>query len=105
MCRGYYSPKIKEDYIPFLYYLARYLGVPMTHLVNEIVGNVIGALKDKDKKLLAEFEAIKARDEEYTEILHYLSSLVRTRSRKTRTKIIKMIQEVKNERDIDASGR
>ncbi len=32
-----YSPKIKEEYIPVLYRLARSRGVRMTHLVNQII--------------------------------------------------------------------
>ena len=95
MCKGYYSPKIKEDYIRFLYYLARYLGIPMTHLVNEIIGDVVESIENKE--LLAEFEASKAGDEKFAEITGYLNSLIRSRSRgrKTRDKIIKMFQEVK----------
>ena len=30
-----YSPKIKEEYIPTLYQIAKTKGVPMTHLVCE----------------------------------------------------------------------
>ena len=30
-----YSPKIKEDYIPVLYKIARVRGLPMTHIVRE----------------------------------------------------------------------
>ena len=36
-----YSPKIKEEYIPYLYQLARHLGLPMTKLVNQIIAPVI----------------------------------------------------------------
>ncbi len=30
-----YSPKIKENYIPILYKIARARGLPMTHIVRE----------------------------------------------------------------------
>jgi site-specific recombinase XerD len=30
-----YSPKIKEEYIPVLYKIAKGRGVPMTHIVRE----------------------------------------------------------------------
>ena len=30
-----YSPKIKEDYIPVLYKIAKVRGLPMTHIVRE----------------------------------------------------------------------
>jgi len=32
-----YSPKISKEYIPKLYRLAKYFGVPMTKLVNQII--------------------------------------------------------------------
>ncbi len=96
MCKGYYSPKIKDDYIPFLYYLARFLGMPMTELVNKIVGDVVKPLMDKEE-LLAEFAAIQAEDERFAEITAYLNSLIhsRSRGRKVRSKIIKMFQAMK----------
>jgi hypothetical protein len=103
MCKGYYSPKIKADYIPFLYYLAHYLGIPMTQLVNQILGAVIDSLKDKD--LEAEIKAMEAEDKKASDISEYLKKLIQSRSRKTRNKIIKIFQEVKYERDLDASWR
>ena len=30
-----YSPKIREEYIPILYQIAKQKGIPMTHLVKE----------------------------------------------------------------------
>jgi hypothetical protein len=34
-----YSPKIDEDYIPFLYRKARSQQIPMTRLVNQIIAD------------------------------------------------------------------
>lgn len=36
-----YSPKIKEEYIPVLYHLAKSKGVRMTHLVNQIISEAL----------------------------------------------------------------
>jgi|WetSurMetagenome_2_1015567.scaffolds.fasta_scaffold01125_10 hypothetical protein len=39
-----YSPKIKPEFIPLLYRKARELKIPMTELVNRIIGS---ALRDE----------------------------------------------------------
>ena len=36
-----YSPKIYEPYIPVLYKLKKQRGIPMTALVNEIIGKYL----------------------------------------------------------------
>jgi hypothetical protein len=36
MCKMY-SPRIKEELIPFLYREAKYRGKPMTHIVNDVI--------------------------------------------------------------------
>jgi hypothetical protein len=36
-----YSPKIKAEYIPLLYRKARELKIPMTELVNRIIGSAL----------------------------------------------------------------
>ena len=46
-----YSPKIREDYIPKLFRLARYRNIPMTRLVNEIVGDYFERLRKATLKL------------------------------------------------------
>jgi hypothetical protein len=47
MCKGYYSPKIKEDYIPVLYLIAKEQKVPMTKLVNRMIENEINLLIER----------------------------------------------------------
>jgi hypothetical protein len=42
-----YSPKIREDLIPYLYKLAHFLNVPMTKTVNSILEEVVDRLRDK----------------------------------------------------------
>jgi hypothetical protein len=37
MCKGYYSPKIREDLIPVLYRLAKEEKRPMTKVVDQIL--------------------------------------------------------------------
>ena len=37
MGKGYYSPKIKDEYIPRLYRLSKAEHIPMTKLVNRLI--------------------------------------------------------------------
>jgi hypothetical protein len=43
-----YSPKIKEELIPYLYRWAKSEKVPMTTLVNRIISKEIQGRKDKE---------------------------------------------------------
>ena len=47
MCKGYYSPKIKEDYIPVLYLIAKEQKIPMTKLVIRMIENEINILVER----------------------------------------------------------
>jgi hypothetical protein len=42
-----YSPKIKEEYIPVLYKLAKTRGIPMTHLVKEAIDEFLSKPETK----------------------------------------------------------
>jgi predicted DNA-binding protein len=53
MCKGTYSPKIREDLIPILYHLAKRKRVPMTRLVNEIIENYLHQIKDALREMEA----------------------------------------------------
>ena len=48
-----YSPKIREDYIPTLYRLAKLKGVPMTKLVNGIIKSYFDQLESSANELKA----------------------------------------------------
>ncbi len=67
-----YSPKIREDYIPYLYKLARHLGLPMTALVNEILCQVIEHFKAKGT-----FAEIEEGERLARELAAHLESLVK----------------------------
>ena len=55
MCKGYYSPKIREDLIPVLYRLAKEEKRPMTKVVDQILreGLDIRGLIDQDQGVTA----------------------------------------------------
>jgi hypothetical protein len=46
-----YSPKIRKDYIPILYKIAKSENIPMTHLVNEIISDYLNSRYKKLNKL------------------------------------------------------
>ena len=50
MCKGYYSTKIKEDYIPVLYLIAKQQKIPMTKLVNRMIENEINLLIERRQR-------------------------------------------------------
>ncbi len=58
MCQGMYSPKIREEYIRYIYQLSRHIGKPMTYVVNQIIGAVIDRLRTTS--LFEELEAEEA---------------------------------------------
>lgn len=53
MCKGTYTPKIREDLIPILYCLAKRKKIPMTRLINEIVENYINQIEDALREMKA----------------------------------------------------
>ncbi len=67
MCKGTYTPKIREDLIPILYHLAKRKGMPMTRLVNEIIENYInqieGALREMKSREIAKHLSERRQNE------------------------------------------
>jgi len=53
MCKGTYTPKIREDLIHILHHLAKRKGIPMTRLVNEIIENYINQIEDALREMKA----------------------------------------------------
>lgn len=58
-----YSPKINEEFIPYLYKEAKKKGSPMTKLVNDVVENYL--LKVKCKNCLSEINLEAPSDTAY----------------------------------------
>ncbi len=48
-----YSPKIKDEFIPVIYRLARSRGVRMTHLVNQIISEALKEAINEQNRTLA----------------------------------------------------
>jgi len=85
---GMYSPKIKEELIPYLYRLAKHNGVPMTKLVNGFLEQLISQFKNSD--IFSEIEAENKAVEELTE---YFKRLLNSRSKKT-AEVIELLRKV-----------
>ena len=89
MCRGIYSPKIREDLIPYIYRLAHHIGKPMTFIVNHILASVIDQLKEK--KL---FETIEEEEQAIKEVSDHIVKLVRGKKKADRDEIIALFRKM-----------
>jgi hypothetical protein len=83
-----YSPKIREEYIPYLYKLAKHLDMPMTTLVNQILAPVIERFKASGI-----FEDIEEEERLVSELSAHFRRLARQRKMDT-AKIIELLRDV-----------
>lgn len=88
MNTGMYSPKIKEELIPYLYKMAKNKGVPMTKLVNGFLEQLISQFKNTG--IFSEIEAENKAVEELTE---YFKRLLNSRHKKT-AEVIELLRKV-----------
>ncbi len=67
-----YSPKIREDLIPYLYRLARHQGIPMTRLVNGYIEQLISEFIETGifEEILQEERVIKQLSEHITKLIN-----------------------------------
>jgi L-2-hydroxyglutarate oxidase LhgO len=83
-----YSPKIREDLIPYLYKLRRHLGIPMTKLVSQVLEQVVERFKQNGIfiELEQEEEAIKKLSDHFERLI---------KGRKTETaKVIELLRKI-----------
>jgi len=83
-----YSPKIREDLIPYLYRLSRHLGQPMTKTVNQFLEQAISHFKETG--IFSEIEAEQQMLEDLTE---HIKGLINSRKKKT-AQIIELLKKV-----------
>jgi len=83
-----YSPKIREDLIPYLYRLSRHLGQPMTKTVNHFLEQAISHFKQTGI-----FSDIEAEEKAVAELTAYLKRLIENRRKKT-ADIIELLRKV-----------
>lgn len=83
-----YSPKVKEDLIPRLYRLARFRGVPMTRIVDDILRPAITSLNETGL-----FREIEKEEQAIKELADHIKSIITDRKKKT-ADIIQLLRKI-----------
>lgn len=83
-----YSPKIREDLIPYLYKLSRHLGIPMTKLASRLIEQAICHFKETGV-----FSEIEMEEKAMEELTTHLKKLVDDRKLKT-AEVIKLLRKI-----------
>ena len=83
-----YSPKIREDLIPYLYRIARHCGMPMTGLVNQCLERAIAHFKQTGI-----FEEIEQEEKALEELADYLESIINGKRKKT-AEVIELLRKI-----------
>jgi len=83
-----YSPKIREELIPYLYRLARHQGIPMTKLVNRFIDQLISQFKETGI-----FSEIEAEERAVSQLTAHFKSLIENRQKKT-AEVIQLLRKI-----------
>lgn len=83
-----YSPKIREDLIPYLYRLSRHLGQPMTKTVNQFIDEAI-----RHFKLTGIFTEIDREQEALKALTDHIKNIINDRKKKT-AKVIELLRKI-----------
>lgn len=83
-----YSPKIKEDLIPYLYQLSRHLGQPMTKTVDYFLRQGISHFKQTGI-----FSEIEAEEKAIKELTDHVRKLIEGRKKKT-VEVIQLLRKI-----------
>lgn len=83
-----YSPKIREDLIPKLYRLARFRGMTMTKIVDEIIRPAILHLSETGL-----FKDIEREEQAIKELTVHIKSIITDRKKKT-AEVIQLLRKI-----------
>lgn len=83
-----YSPKIREDLIPYLYKMARHSGMPMTRLVNQCLEQAISHFQERGI-----FAEIEQEEKALKELADHLEGLINGKRRKT-AEVIELLRKI-----------
>jgi predicted urease superfamily metal-dependent hydrolase len=83
-----YSPKIREDLIPYLYKLGRHLGIPMTRLVNQFIEQAISHFKETGI-----FSEIEVEEKAVAELANHFQNLINDRKKKA-AEVIELLRKI-----------
>lgn len=88
MCKGIYSPKIREDLIPYLYKLSRHTGIPMTKLASQFIEQAISHFKETGI-----FSEIEAEQKMLNALAEHFKKLIANRKKKT-AEVIQLLRKI-----------
>lgn len=83
-----YSPKIREDLIPYLYKLSRHLGQPMTKTASQFIEQAINHFK-----LTGIFYEIDEEQDVLKALTEHIQGIIRDRKKKT-AKVIELLRKI-----------
>ncbi len=83
-----YSPKIREDLIPYLYRLSRHLGQPMTKTASQFIEQAISHFK-----LTGIFREIEEENQSLKELTDHIKGIINDRKKKT-AKVIELLRKI-----------
>ena len=83
-----YSPKIREDLIPYLYKLSRHLGQPMTKTASQFIEQAISHFK-----LTGIFCEIEEENQALKELTDHIKGIINDRKKKT-AKVIELLRKI-----------
>ena len=89
MCQGRYSPKIREDLIPYIYKIGKATQSPMTQIVDLILRPVIQNLEDKGI-----FKTLESYEQEVSRLSNVVARLVKTKNKRDRAELVKLIKSL-----------
>ena len=89
MCQGRYSPKIREDLIPYLYKIGKATQTPMTNVVDLILRPVVENLEDKGI-----FKTLESYEQEVSRLSNVVARLVKTKNKRDRAELVKLIKSL-----------
>jgi hypothetical protein len=83
-----YSPKIREDLIPYLYKLSRHLGQPMTKTASQFIEEALNHFK-----LTGIFREIEEENLALKELTDHIKGIICDRKKKT-AKVIELLRKI-----------
>ena len=89
MCPGTYSPKIREDLIPYLYRIGRATRTPMTEVVDLILQPVIENLEGRGI-----FQTLESYEREVSKLSDTVARLVKAKKKEDRAELRKLVKSL-----------
>jgi hypothetical protein len=89
MCQGTYSPKIREDLIPYLYKIGKATRTPMTEVVDLILRPVIENLEGRGI-----FKTLESYEQEVSRLSNVVARLLKAKRKQDRAELRKLVKSL-----------